>query len=70
MNKSKIIELLKDGAYLDSTNKRFYHPSFIRKGWRTMSFFDISFSAARTALNGTDYEIEDNNGIWKSKVTY
>ena len=68
MNKLQIIALLKDGAYLDSANKRFHHPSFVRKGWRAMTWQNISFSAAETALKGTDHEVEYNNGIYKSKA--
>ena len=68
MNSTQIIALLKDGAYLDSAQQRFYHPSFIRKGWRAMTWQNISFSAAQTALKGTDCEVEYNNGIFKSKT--
>jgi hypothetical protein len=69
MNKSQIIHLLKDGAYLDSAQQRFYHPSFIRKGWRAMTWQNISFSAAETALKGTEYEVEYNDGVLKSKTS-
>jgi hypothetical protein len=68
MNSTQIIALLKDGAYLDSAQQRFYHSSFIRKGWRAMTWQNISFSAAQTALKGTDYEVEYNDGIFKSKT--
>ena len=68
MNKSQIIDLLKDGAYLDSAQQRFYHSSFIRKGWRAMTWQNISFSAAQTALKGTKYEVAYNDGIYKSKT--
>ena len=50
MNKDKIIELFKNGAYFNSAENRFYHPSF-RKGFRTMYFSDISFIAAKRVLN-------------------
>jgi hypothetical protein len=49
MNKAKILELLADGAYLNSKEDRFYHPSF-RKGYRAMRNSDISFMAAQNAL--------------------
>jgi hypothetical protein len=49
MNSQKILELLLDGAYLNSTERKFYHPSF-RKGWRTLSCNDVSFSAAQSKL--------------------
>jgi hypothetical protein len=49
MNSQKILDLLLDGAYLNSTEYKFYHPSF-RKGWRKMSSSNISFSAAETKL--------------------
>jgi hypothetical protein len=68
MNKLQIIELLKDGAYLDSNNNRFYHKSFVRKGFRAMTFFNISFSAAYSALKGTEHEIDYKNGVYKSKA--
>jgi hypothetical protein len=67
MNKLQIIALLKDGAYLDSANSRLHHPSFVRKGWRAMTFLNISFSAACTALKGSEHEVGYNNGIYKSK---
>ena len=46
MNKDKIIELLKDGAYFDLLNEKFFHPSF-RKGWRKMTSGNISWQAAQ-----------------------
>ena len=49
MNKDTIIALLKDGAYFNSTEDRFYHPSF-RKGYRKMHSSDISFMAAKRVL--------------------
>ena len=49
MNSQKIFELLMDGAYLNSTEYKFYHPSF-RKGWRKMSSGNISFAAAEKKL--------------------
>jgi hypothetical protein len=45
MNKLQIIALLKDGAYLDSANSRLHHPSFVRKGWRAMTFLNNGASA-------------------------
>jgi len=51
MNKNKIIELLQNGAYLNSAENRFYHHSF-RKGYRAMKSSDISFMAAQNALRG------------------
>jgi hypothetical protein len=49
MNSQAILELLLDGAYLNSTEYKFYHPSF-RKGWRKMSSSNISFVAAEKQL--------------------
>jgi hypothetical protein len=49
MNSQTILDLLLDGAYLNSTEWKFYHPSF-RKGWRKMSSSNISFSAAESKL--------------------
>jgi hypothetical protein len=53
MNSQAILELLLDGAYLNSTEYKFYHPSF-RKGWRKMSSSNISFSAAEKQLRKMD----------------
>jgi hypothetical protein len=49
MNSQRILDLLLDGAYLNSAEYKFYHPSF-RKGWRKMSSHNISFSAAESKL--------------------
>jgi hypothetical protein len=53
MNSQAILELLLDGAYLNSTEYKFYHPSF-RKGWRKMSSSNISFAAAEKQLRKMD----------------
>lgn len=53
MNSQAILELLLDGAYLNSTEYKFYHPSF-RKGWRKMSSSNISFAAAESKLRKMD----------------
>ena len=45
MNKDKMIELLEDGAYFDSLDDKFFHPSF-RKGWRKITSSNISWQAA------------------------
>lgn len=63
MNKDKIIELLNDGAYLNSTEQKFYHPSF-RKGYRKMRWSDISFSAAHNAL-GKKLSYNEETTIYK-----
>jgi hypothetical protein len=44
MNKDKMIELLEDGAYFDSLDSKFFHPSF-RKGWRKITSNNISWWA-------------------------
>ena len=44
MNKATILQLLEDGAYLNSGTSQFMHPSF-RKGWRKMSSSSISWQA-------------------------
>lgn len=49
MNRDRIVELLRDGAYLNLDEDRFYHPSF-RKGYRKMYSSDISFIAAQRLL--------------------
>lgn len=49
MNKDKIVEFFNDGAYFNSSENKFYHPSF-RKGWRKMTFTDISLIAAERVL--------------------
>lgn len=62
MNSKTILALLLDGAYLNSTEYKFYHPSF-RKGWRKMSSGNISFSAAESQLrkmNRLDWSRTDN----------
>jgi hypothetical protein len=63
MNRDKIIELLEDGAYLNSNTNQFFHPSF-RKGWRKMKDTDISWMAVERVHNrfGTNRLI-DNDGI-------
>ena len=48
MNKAKIVELLRDGAYLNIAEGRFYHPSF-RKGYRALQVSNISFAAAENS---------------------
>lgn len=53
MNSQAILALLLDGAYLNSTEYKFYHPSF-RKGWRKMSSGNISFAAAEKQLRKMD----------------
>ena len=53
MNSQAILELLLDGAYLNSTEYKFYHPSF-RKGWRKMCSSNISFAAAEKQLRKMD----------------
>jgi hypothetical protein len=55
MNKAKLIELLKDGAVFDTREQRFYHPSF-RKGWRKLTFSDISWQAVlrEVGLSGSN----------------
>jgi hypothetical protein len=58
MNKAKIIELLQDGAYFNSRENKFYHPSF-RKGWRKMRWTDISWQAAERALYGQLVEVDN-----------
>lgn len=45
MNKDAIVNLFNDGAYFDGKESKFYHPSF-RKGWRKMTYSDISLIAA------------------------
>lgn len=52
MNKDKIIELLEDGAYFDSLDSKFYHPSF-RKGWRKMTSSNISWWAVKRYFNNS-----------------
>lgn len=64
MNKDKIIELLKDGAYFDSREDKFFHPSF-RKGWRKMRWTNISWAAAERALHG---QLTNENRIYKIKA--
>ncbi len=67
MNKDKIIELLKDGAWLDTKEDKFFHPSF-RKGWRKMTLSNISFSAAfRELYHNQKIQMLDENekGIYK-----
>ena len=62
MNSQTILDLLLDGAYLNSAEYKFYHPSF-RKGWRKMSSNDISFSAAESKLrkmNRLDWQRTDS----------
>ena len=49
MNSQTILDLLLDGAYLNSTEWKFYHSSF-RKGWRKMSSGNVSFSSAESKL--------------------
>ena len=51
MNRDKIIALLEDGAYLNVATYQFFHPSF-RKGWRTLTFGNISWCAAER-VHGT-----------------
>ena len=55
MNKAKLIELLKDGAVFDTREEKFYHPSF-RKGWRKLTFSDISWQAVlrEVGLSGSN----------------
>jgi hypothetical protein len=68
MNSQKILDLLLDGAYLNSTEYKFYHPSF-RKGWRKMSSNNISFSAAESKLrkmNRLDWANTDQGIIIKA----
>ncbi len=55
MNKQKIIELLEDGAYLNSGTDQFVHSSF-RKGWRKLRESNISWQA-----------VEREHGIWGTK---
>jgi hypothetical protein len=67
MNKDKIIELLKDGAWLDTKEDKFFHPSF-RKGWRKMTSSNISFKAAfRELYHNQQIQMLDENekGIYK-----
>ena len=54
MNKTKLIELLEDGATFDSLQNKFYHSSF-RKGWRKVCAHDISWLA-----------VEREHGEWKT----
>jgi hypothetical protein len=63
MNKVKILELLADGAYLNSKEDRFYHPSF-RKGYRAMTWTNISFAAAQKAL-GSKLAYDPETTIYK-----
>jgi hypothetical protein len=49
MNKDKIIELFRTGGSFSVREGKFYHPSF-RKGWRKMTFSNISLQAAEKAL--------------------
>lgn len=63
MNKDKIVELLKDGAYLNSSEGRFYHPSF-RKGYRAMRMTNISFIAAGRVL-GSELQYNADTQIYK-----
>lgn len=61
MNKDTIIKLLEDGASFNSSEQKFFHPSF-RKGWRKMKFSDISWWAVMRVhgIGGTKrlYEID------------
>jgi hypothetical protein len=49
MNKAKLIELLKDGAVFDTNEEKFYHSSF-RKGWRKLTYSNISWQSVRHEL--------------------
>ena len=64
MNKAKIIELLQNGAYFDSRESKFFHPSF-RKGWRKMKWTDISWAAAERALRG---KLVEEGRVYKIKA--
>jgi hypothetical protein len=66
MNKAKLIELLKDGAVFDTREQRFYHPSF-RKGWRKLTFSDISWQAVlrEVGLSGSN----QLQGIAEGRIT-
>ena len=65
MNRDKIIALLEDGAFFDWKNYKFFHPSF-RKGWRKMSWTDISWSAVER-LHGKfgTKRLQEFDGIYK-----
>lgn len=49
MNKDIIVALFNDGAYFNGKENKFYHPSF-RKGWRKMTYSNISLIAAERVL--------------------
>lgn len=66
MNKSKMIELLEDGAYFDSRADKFFHPSF-RQGFRTVHFCDISWVAVKNTHGvwGTNRLQRDEKGVYR-----
>ena len=63
MNKAKIVELLRDGAYLNIAEGRFYHPSF-RKGYRALQVSNISFAAAEKVL-GDALKYDSETKVYK-----
>lgn len=60
MNKDKIIELYKSGAFYSVADGRLYHPSF-RKGYRKLTPGNISLVAAAKAL-GTELQYDRETG--------
>lgn len=66
MNKAKMIELMEDGAYYDSRAEKFFHSSF-RKGYRSISFGNISWMAVQRAHGawGTNRMQRDDNGVYR-----
>lgn len=60
MNKDKIIELYKSGAYYSVADGLLYHPSF-RKGYRKLTPGNISLVAAGKAL-GAELQYDRETG--------
>lgn len=69
MNKAKMVELLEDGAYVrfDGFDGKFCHPSFSRKGYRSISHGNISWVAVQNAhgVRGTNRLQRDADGVYR-----